>query len=187
MRSSQNIGLIVEWLSREMSTNITKGQFEQKGVYEISSVKNKADPISEDFRLEYSPFYRLTQVESAYRQKMERILKSVGMDLPRWRVLMILREKSPSTVSEIAKRAAMKLSTMTKVTQRLEKEGYVSLSRSKQDARSTDVSSTEKGEEAVVGIRQVASKIYRQATQELTAEDIRQLNSTLRILEDSLQ
>ncbi len=177
----------LEYHSRELSTNIMQDQFEHNMANENSDVKNKADPISEEFRLEYSPFYRLTQVESAYRQKMEGILKSVGMDLPRWRVLMILREKSPSTVSEIANRAAMKLSTMTKVTQRLEKEGYVSLSRSKQDARSTDVSSTEKGEEAVVRIRQVASKIYRQATQDLTAEDIRRLNSTLRTLEDSLQ
>lgn len=152
-----------------------------------TTAKAQADPASPSFLLDHSPFYRLTQVESAYREKMESTLKSVGMDLPRWRALMILDEKSPSTVSEIANRAAMKLSTMTKVTQRLEKEGFVTLSRSQRDARSTDVVPTQQGREAVLMIKQVASKIFRQATQALTADDIRKLNSLLLTLEDALR
>ena len=151
------------------------------------TAKAQADPASPSFRLDHSPFYRLTHVESAYREKMESALKSVGMDLPSWRVLMILNEKSPSTVSEIANRAAMKLSTMTKVTQRMEKEGLVALSRSQRDARSTDVVPTQQGQEAALKIKQAASKIFRQATQALTNEDIRKLNSILITMEDALR
>ena len=128
------------------------------------SAKELADPIREQFKLIDSPFYRLAQVEAVYQQRMTQSLKAVGMDLPRWRVLMILHEKSPSTVSEIAGRAVMKLSTMTKVAQRLAKEGLVKLSQNQRDARSTDVHLTEAGEQALAKIRDAASRIYRQAT-----------------------
>ena len=117
---------------------------------------------------------------------MQRSLKAVGMDLPRWRVLMILNEKNPSTVSEIATRGALKLSTMTKVAQRLEKEGFVNLAQSPEDARSTNVQLTQQGREAVDTIRQVASRVYRQATAEFSSPDIRTLNKLLCALEDGL-
>lgn len=148
--------------------------------------KTRADPITPTFKLDDSPFYRLAQVENTYRERMQASLKAIGMDLPRWRVLMVLHEKSPSTVSEIATRSAMKLSTMTKVAQRLEKEGFVELKQSDTDARSTNVHLAAKGRSAVDKIRQVASRIYRQATQDLNDNDIGTLNRLLRALQDGM-
>ena len=110
------------------------------------SLKLLADPANDAFLLEYSPFFRLTQAESLYQKRMAENLKAVGMDIPRWRILMILHEKSPSTISEIADRALMKLSTMTRVAQRLEKDSLVKLAPNKRDARSTDVHITDGGE-----------------------------------------
>ena len=143
------------------------------------SAKELADPIRDQFRLTDSPFYRLAQVEGVYQQRMASSLKAVGMDLPRWRVLMILHEQSPSTVSEIAERAVMKLSTMTKVAQRLAKEGLVLLAQNEQDARRTDVHPTEAGEAALAKIREAASRIYQQATLDLSDEEIVLLNDLL--------
>ena len=62
---------------------------------------------------------------------------------------MILHEKSPSTISEIAERALMNLSTMTRVAQRLARDGLVKLASNQQDARSTDVHITPEGDAAV--------------------------------------
>lgn len=143
------------------------------------SAKELADPIRDQFRLIDSPFYRLAQVEGVYQQRMASSLKAVGMDLPRWRVLMILHEQSPSTISEIAERAVMKLSTMTKVAQRLAKEGLVLLAQNEQDARRTDVHLTEAGEAALAKIREAASRIYQQATLDLSDEEIVLLNDLL--------
>ncbi len=152
----------------------------------ISTPKAAGDPASPEFKLDNSPFYQLAQVENAYRERMQSSLKAIGMDLPRWRVLMVLHEQSPSTVSEIAHRAAMKLSTMTKVAQRLAKEGLVQLAPSTRDARSTDVHLTEQGTEAVAKIRAVASRIYIQATQEIDDQDIATLNRLLNGLKEGL-
>ncbi len=99
---------------------------------------------------------------------------------------MVLNEQNPSTVSEISKRAVMKLSTMTKVAQRLEKEGYVELEPNAQDRRATDVHLLEKGEDAVDTIRRVGSSVYRRATDELSETELQTLAALLTKLADNL-
>ena len=99
---------------------------------------------------------------------------------------MILHEKSPSTISEIADRALMKLSTMTRVAQRLEKDSLVKLAPNKRDARSTDVHITDGGESAVDKIRAIASRTFRRATEDLSAKELKTLNSLLTRLSEAL-
>ena len=150
------------------------------------SLKQLADPANDAFLLEHSPFFRLTQAESLYQKRMAENLKAVGMDIPRWRILMILHEKSPSTITEIADRALMKLSTMTRVAQRLERDGLVRLMPNKTDARSTDVHITDAGEFAVDKIRIVASRTFRRATEDLSTKELKVLNSLLARLAEAL-
>lgn len=150
------------------------------------SAKQLADPADEDFLLEHSPFFRLTQAEGMYQQRMAENLKAVGMDIPRWRILMILHEKSPSTISEIAERALMKLSTMTRVAQRMERDGLVRLAPNENDARSTDVHLTDAGVQAIATIRGVASRTYRRATEDFSTAELSQLISLLERLREAL-
>jgi len=149
--------------------------------------KTAADPASAQFRLDHSPFYNLAQVGSIYESRMQTSLKAIGMDLSSWRVLMLLQEKQPCTISEIAQRATTKLSTMTKVTQRLERDSLVRLVRSTKDARSTDVFLTELGNETGAKIRAVASRIYNQATHGFENHEIEMLNRLLHRLFDALR
>lgn len=74
----------------------------------------------------------------------------------------------------------MRLSTMTKVAQRLEKEGLVKLATCKTDGRKTDVHITAKGEDGVVQVRRVASRIYGMAFHNFSADDVAVLNELLR-------
>jgi len=150
------------------------------------SAKELANPSDPGFRLENSPFYALSQVNGKYTRAMEQSLKAVGMDLPRWRVLMVLHEYNPSTISEISRRSVMKLSTMTKVAQRLEKEGYVKLVANQTDRRVTDVFLLTKGDEAVKTIRRIASSVYSQATNELTDAELTTLIRLLNKLDGAL-
>jgi DNA-binding MarR family transcriptional regulator len=137
-----------------------------------AEAKSRADPINPDFALEDYPFYHMARVNDSYALDMETMLKTVGMDLPRWRVLMLVHEKTPSGVSEIAERAVIKLSTMTRVIQRMEKEGLVTVSTRPTDSRITDVSITDAGREAVVKIRKVASRIYNIAFEDFSPAEI---------------
>lgn len=151
-----------------------------------TNAKKAADPLTQDYRIENSPFYQVSRLNSRYMQSMESALKAIGMDIPRWRVLMILHDKSPSSISEISQRGFTLLSTMTRVTQRLAKEGYLELQTNRDDARITDAVITKKGEEAVSVIRQVASQVFNVAFADFSATEIKELNRLLQRVSDNL-
>lgn len=140
-----------------------------------SDAKRRGDPADEAFRLDESPFYWVNRVSGRYVQDMERRLKAVGMDMPGWRTLMILREQSPRSVSEIAELAAMRLSTMTRVVQRLANAGLVEVATSREDARRTEVRLAAKGREALGSVRAAASRVYRHGVGDLSPAEITQL------------
>jgi DNA-binding MarR family transcriptional regulator len=138
------------------------------------------DPEHAAFRMEHSPFYLIARTNGRYIIDMELMLKKIGMDIPRWRTLMILRERNASSVSEIADFAVMRLSTVTRLVQRLEKQGLVRLSTRASDARRTDVTLTPKGSRACERVRNTASRVYRLAFADFPAKDVDTLNTLLR-------
>jgi DNA-binding MarR family transcriptional regulator len=145
-----------------------------------SDTKALADPGNPDFRVDQWPFYLIARTASRYEMDMEHALRRIGMDVPSWRALMLLHERNPSSVSELAEQGVVRLSTMTRVVQRLEKSGLVRIARRQADARVTDVYITPDGEQAVEQVRAIASRIYQSAFKDLSAADIEMLNSLLR-------
>jgi DNA-binding MarR family transcriptional regulator len=146
----------------------------------LADAKRRADPAFDDFQLADSPLYLIVRSANRYSMDVEDGLRAIGMDLPSWRALMVLHEASPRSVSEIAKIAATRLSTMTRVIQRLEKQKLVTLSRRDSDARVTDVEITPRGEDAARKGRVVASDIFSRVFQDFPAQDITTLNQLLR-------
>jgi DNA-binding MarR family transcriptional regulator len=140
----------------------------------------RGDPAFADFRLEHSPLYLLVRAAGRYSLDMGNALKTSGMDLLSWRALMTVNETSPSSVSEIAEQSVTRLSTMTRVVQRLERKKMVRLSRRPSDARVTEVRLTERGTQALESVRGIASQIYNQAVGQLTAAQIETLNALMR-------
>lgn len=144
-----------------------------------NDAKTRGDPGYSEFLVADSPFYLIVRTARRYEMDMEHALRRIDMDVPSWRALMLLREHSPSSVSEIAEHAVMRLSTMTRVVQRLEKRGLVTLARRAADARVTDVYITAGGEQAVEQVRAVASRIYQSAFKDFDAGQINTLNGLL--------
>ena len=142
--------------------------------------KRRGDPAFEDFRIADSPFYLLARTTARYSIDMENALHAIDMDLPSWRTLMILSENNPSSVSEIAERAVMRLSTMTRVIQRLEKRGLLKVKRRKGDARVSEVFINAKGVNAARQVRQIASRFYNIAFHDFDTAQIEALNALLR-------
>src|ERR1700704_5573735 len=99
----------------------------------LADAKRRGDPEFADFRLADSPLYLIVRTAGRYALELENALKESGLDLPSWRALMIVNEASPSSVSEIAERSVTRLSTMTRVVQRLEKKNMVRLSKRRGD------------------------------------------------------
>jgi DNA-binding MarR family transcriptional regulator len=139
----------------------------------------RGDPGSSQFEIDASPFYLIARTAGRYAIDMEDALRILDLDLASWRALMLVHTTNPSSVSEITERAVMRLSTMTRVVQRLEKRGLVRVDTRKGDGRVTEVFITGEGEEMVKKIRAIASRIYNIAFHDLTAAEIATLNALL--------
>lgn len=128
----------------------------------------------------------MNHAAGAYNAAMARALREVGMDQARWRILMILGEANPSSISAIARGAVMKLSTATRAVQRMQSEGLVTVALRKSDNRVREAFMTRKGEQALKRVRAVAANVFRHAAADLSAEDVSTLNDLLRRIERSL-
>ncbi|MEI6458221.1 MAG: MarR family winged helix-turn-helix transcriptional regulator [Pseudomonadota bacterium] len=145
-----------------------------------ADVKRRADAADPAFVLEDSPFFLMNQAAGAYAQAMERALKSIGADIPRWRILMLAYERGPIRVSEIATLGVLKLPTATKVVQRLTAEGFLQVGRTAADARVTAVTCTAAGAAMVAKVRGIASARFHEAFGDFSSVELETLNNTLR-------
>jgi len=145
------------------------------------------DPLSDNFRRQEFPFYWIAQINALYTQEMERLLKRIDMDIPRWRITMILLEHSELSISEIARHAVAKLPTTTKIVYRMRDEGLVNLTTSSEDGRVTLVSLTDKGMESLELIRSSVSQLFRSCFKGLSAAQIHRTNTLLARLYDNLK
>jgi DNA-binding MarR family transcriptional regulator len=147
---------------------------------------SRFDPTSPDFAKEEFPFYWLARVYGVYTLEMEKALKSVGMDVPRWRTLMVLSERGSSSVSEISLHAVAKLPTVTKLVYRMKADGLVDTATSEQDARVTIVHITEAGRRALELSKIAIQHIFVRSFVGLTPLQIRKLNEGLHQILDNL-
>jgi MarR family transcriptional regulator, organic hydroperoxide resistance regulator len=145
-----------------------------------------ADPAEPSFSILESPLYWVVRIDHRHVHELNAVLKRIGMDVPRWRVLMILTEFEPASVSLIAEHGVIKLFTMTKTVKRLEREGLVKTRQRASDARVTEVVLTEKGREAVTRVRAQASRIFHQAFDGIDATEMKYLNKVLKRISRNL-
>ncbi len=141
-----------------------------------------ADPTisAETFRMEEWPFYWLTRFTGAYLLRIEIGLKAIGLDVPQWRVLMVLRGADVMSVSEIADHAIVKLPTMTRIIQRMQMEGLLISNQSAHDGRVTEIRLTEAGQAAGKRAFAVAKRIYQRAFENVSEAEIATLNAVMR-------
>ena len=148
--------------------------------------RGRYDPASEDFRKEEFPFYWLARVHGRYSQAMEKVLKRIDMDIPRYRVLFILKENGESSISEISLHAIAKLPTVTKIVYRMKDDGLVDTGQCSNDGRVTQVSITEKGRKTVESIQQATSELFSRSYKGMTELQIQKLNKALEVLFNNL-
>ncbi|MFC3608581.1 MarR family winged helix-turn-helix transcriptional regulator [Stutzerimonas tarimensis] len=148
--------------------------------------RSRYNPTSEDFHKEDFPFYWLARVYGRYSMAMEKRLKKVDLDIPRWRILNILHENGESSISEISVHAIAKLSTVTKTVYRMKEDGLVETSQSSLDGRVTQVAITDKGQQVFHDMHEVTDELFHQSFEGLTEAQIRKLNQVLAKIFDNL-
>lgn len=148
--------------------------------------RSRYNPTSEDFHKEEFPFYWLARVHGRYSMAMEKLLKRVDLDIPRWRVLNILYENDDVSISEISEHAVAKLSTITKIVYRMKDDGLLETNQSAQDGRVTQVSLTDKGRQAFVDMHQVTDELFHKSFKGMSEAQIRKLNQSLAAIFNNL-
>jgi DNA-binding MarR family transcriptional regulator len=148
--------------------------------------RHLGDPGTADFQVERYPFYLLNRTVGRYNTLIEARLRTIGLDVPYWRVLMILGETMPLGVNRIAEAAVINLSTMMRIIQRMEKAGLVTSAASAGDARVTEVSLTPAGEEKLAAARATTAPIYASVIAGFSERDFDRLTGLLNRLYGNL-
>ena len=147
---------------------------------------SRFQPGSDDFSYEDFPFYWIALVHLTYTQKLERILKKLGTDIPTRRVLLMLDRHGTLSISDLATHVITKPSTMVRIVYRMRDEGVISTATNAEDARVTDVTITPEGEVLLDKIHQMSARIFQDVYQGLTEAQIERLNSTLAVISRNL-
>ena len=144
------------------------------------------DPGTKAFQVEKYPFYLLNRLVSRYNVVIGRCLADIGLDIPSWRVLMILGEKSPRSIKQIAETAVVNLSTMTRIVRRMEAGHLITCNYLPSDNRVTEVSLSRTGRKKLIEARAATSPVYRKVIAGFSEDEFKGLIATLNRLHGNL-
>ena len=136
-------------------------------------------PGNEHFDLQNWPFYWITQAYGQYITDLEITLKRVELDIPSWRVLILLDGSQARSISYLASAAISKLSTMTRIVQRMQDDDLVITRQRASDQRVTEVLLTSNGKHARILALKQAESIYARSFREIPIEDLKKTNTVL--------
>jgi DNA-binding MarR family transcriptional regulator len=151
-----------------------------------ADIRHLGDPGTVDFQVDKYPFYLLNRLVSRYNCLIEARLRTIGLDIPFWRVLMILGEQAPRGIGEISETAVINLSTMTRIVQRMAQKKLVRCLPRLGDNRVTDVSLTALGEKKLGAARKITAPVYAAAITGFSRDEFGQTITTLNRLYDNL-
>lgn len=138
-----------------------------------------------DFNFMEWPFYWLARADRSYLSILETALARRDLDIASWRVLMILHARRSASVSEIAEHSIVKLSTMTKIIQRMQAAGLVTNHPSKSDGRITMVTITPRARKRAASPGR-AARIMERLFEDFTEVEQQLLVALLKKLSDAL-
>jgi len=149
----------------------------------------QSEPLSLDDGVELRswPFYWIVQAHGAYFSVLEAELKRVDLDIPRWRALSLLQDGRASSISYLAQEARTKLSTMTRIVQRMEQDQLVITRSATRDARVTEALLTSRGLKAREVAWTRAHAVYAKAFAKIPDRKVTQLVSILEDLTSNLE
>lgn len=144
-------------------------------------------PDHPEFKLDDYPLYNLNRTSATYIDYMSMKLKDFTMDQPSWRVLMLLDDKNPSTVGDLSRRSVTKISTITRILMRMEKDDLVTRRPFPDDKRVIEVFITDKGKEAVSKLKKLADSVYQHAFDDIADDDIIKFTEILMQVRQNLE
>jgi DNA-binding MarR family transcriptional regulator len=144
------------------------------------------DPGTDAFQVKKYPFFLLNRLIGRYNGIIEARLRTIGLDIPFWRVLLILGEQAPQGIRDVADAAIIPLSTMTRIIQRMTQADFVQCEPNAEDARVTMVSLSPLGMEKLAEARAATSPVYKAVIQDISPREFDRLVDLLERLQVNL-
>lgn len=152
----------------------------------VVDARNLGNPGTRDFQVDKYPFYLLNRLASRYNIIIDARLKTIGIDIPTWRVLMILGQRTPRSVGQLSETAVIPVSTMTRIVQRMSAAGLISCTPLETDNRVMQVDLTGEGEAKLAEARSLTAPVYARVIDGFSLEEFDKLTESLGRLHSNL-
>jgi DNA-binding MarR family transcriptional regulator len=143
-------------------------------------------PAEQGFVLEDYILYNLVRTAATYNEEMAKALKSFRLDTMKWRILMLLKDKSPSSVGELARRSVTKMPTLTRMLIRMEEDGLVIRQALEGDRRVVQVTMTPKAVTTLRAVQAIGQRVFERALEGVDASEAASVTDVLRRVRSNL-
>jgi 3-hydroxy-9,10-secoandrosta-1,3,5(10)-triene-9,17-dione monooxygenase reductase component len=140
-----------------------------------------ATPASEGFARNYLA-YLLARASFIVSNEFHTALKTWDMSVPEWRVLACLTDVEGLSVGELAAMALMKQPRLTKVLDRMERDGLLRRRSATNDRRRVTLHLSAKGRARVKPVQRAASRHEAELLSQFTEEEKLTIKSALDLL-----
>lgn len=123
----------------------------------------------------------LIRARERVMRPIREMLADVGVTEQQWRVLRVLSENGPSDATEIAREACLLMPSLTRISQVLEKKGYLTRGNHPTDRRRALISITRKGQGLIDANTPESNRIFDDLENDYGRE---RLNLLLDLLDD---
>lgn len=131
--------------------------------------------------------YLLNRIAHRLNLDLNEELRTIGMTLPQWRVLAVLKVGDGRNVGELSVYTVIEQSTLSRILERMDEAGFVERRSSARDARVTEVFLTPLGREMFGKSLAIALEHFRRATHGLEEAEVARLVKTLHKVLDNVR
>jgi MarR family transcriptional regulator, organic hydroperoxide resistance regulator len=125
----------------------------------------------EHLKLENQLCFPLYVASRLIIREYQPLLEPLGITYPQYLVLLVLWEKDAVPVSEITEKLLLNTNTVTPLLKRMEEQGLLTRSRSREDERRVIVSLTEQGKSLSAAADSIPLKIVESLQSDDTSPD----------------
>ncbi len=143
-------------------------------------------PGDKAFMLDDYALYNLNRAAATYNEEMSEALKAYDLDTMQWRILMLLDDKSPSSVGDLARRSVTKMPTVTRMLTRMEAQGLVARRALDGDRRIIQIRLTAKARKTLEMVQSIGKSVYERAFEGIETRKITQLTDVLKRIRENL-
>ncbi|MBW3111004.1 MULTISPECIES: MarR family winged helix-turn-helix transcriptional regulator [Bacillaceae] len=139
------------------------------------------DPLLLENQICFKIYTAEREITKLYRS----LLEEIGVTYPQYLALLVLWEEQTISVKELGRKLFLDSGTLTPMLKRMEANGLVERTRSKEDERSVVISLTERGRDLKEKAECVPTRLLERL--EMDGEELNQLDQTLTTILNRLQ